>query len=220
MPYLDDFCDNTLAFLTRNIVYVIVTKETLGLVDVTVEPRDAATTIANIPVGAFGGAAEGGVYKLRKKTPNDARGLRVYFCGYERNKTIPLMLGNDANWMFTVTMTGCTFGVGSQAGADGAVRVAHANSATQAKPGVVIGPGGGVTGLDAQARMQAIYATSHVGPGGLLIEPDTYRGADEGIEVTTFGHHAPGGVWSFKALRYRKGGAIWTHGGVISYPIP
>ncbi len=220
MAYLDDFCDNTLAFLTRNIVYVIVSKETLGLVDVTVEPRDPATTIANIPVGAFGGAAEGGVYKLRKKTANDARGLRVYFCGYEQNKTIPLMLGNDANWMFTVTMNGCTFGVGSQAGADGAVRVAHANNAKQMKPGISVGPDGGVTGRAAQARVQAMYATSHVGPGGLLIEPDTYQGADQGMEATTFGHHPTGGAWSFKALTYRKGGTTWTHGGVIVYPIP
>ncbi len=220
MPYLDDFCDNTLAFLTRNIVYVIIPKETMGVIDVVVEPREPATTIANIPVGGFGAPVEGGVYKLRKKSAADARGLRVYFCGYEQNSTKSLMLGNDANWMFTATMDGCTFGAGSQAGADGAVRVAHANNAKVAAPGVLVGSGGGVGGRAAQGRIQAMLATSHVGPGGLLIEPDTYQGADQGMKATTFGHHAAGGVWSFKALSYRIAGTTWTHGGVIAYPIP
>jgi len=122
--------------------------------------------------------------------------------------------------MFTVTMDGCTFGVGSQAGADGAVRVAHANNTKLAAPGVLVGPGAGVAGRAAQARVQGMMATSHVGPGGLLIEPDTYQGEDLGMKATTFGHHAAGGAWSFRVLSYRVSGTTWTHGGVISYPIP
>lgn len=218
MAYLDDFCDNTLLFLQQNIVYVILNKETNGLTEVVVEPR-AGTTIDNIPVGIANGIVAGGVYKLRTRQPTDARGLPVYFCGYEQNKTIPLMLKNAAFWMFTVTMDGCTFGVGSQArGNLGSVRVAHANNASQASPDISITTAGNVlTGRPAQQHIQAMLATSHVGHGGFLIEPDSYMGGDYTMKATTFGFHAPMGIWSFKSLSYRMGGGTWHHGGINDY---
>lgn len=220
MAYLDDFCDNTLTFLQQNIVYVIVAKESNGLTEVVVEPR-AGTTIDNIAAGVgAGGVVSGGVYKLRSRKPTDARGLPAYFCGYEQNKTIPLTLKNAAMWMFTVTMDGCTFGVGSQSrGNLGSVRVAHANNSSQAAPDISINTGGNIlTGRPAQAHIQAMMATSHVGQGGFLIEPDSYMGGDHSMKATTFGYHAPMGIWTFKSLSYRMGGGTWVHGGVNDYP--
>jgi hypothetical protein len=222
MAYLDDFCDNTLTFLRQNIVYVIVAKETSGVIDVVVEPR-ANTTINGMPAGVANGCVSGGVYKLRTKKPTDPRGLTAYFCPYENNQTKALMLKNAAQWMFTATMDGCTFGVGSQTpGAMGSVRVAHANTSSIASPDrnvQIATPGGVVSGGDAKNRMQALLATSHVGPGGLLIEPPSYMADNLENKATTFGYHQLGGPWTFKALKYRMGGAIWTHAGIVDYPV-
>ena len=130
-------------------------------------------------------------------------------------ETKSLILGNAAPWMFTVTMDGCTFGIGSQPGATGDVRVAHANNGSMAGPSITIG---GDTGRAAQRRIQALLATSHVGPGSILIEPDSYMGGDLSVKATTFGFHANAGAWTFKALSHRIGGNVALHGGVIDYP--
>lgn len=217
MAYIDDFCDNTLAFMRQNIVYVILPVTTTGVVEVVVEPRVPAATVSNIPVGVVGGIVAGGVYKMRRRAATDARGLTVYFCPYDQNKSKPLMIGNDALWMFTVTMDGCTFGVGSQGvGAAGNVRVVHSNNASQADPKITVA---GVSGRAAQGRIQAMFARSHVGPDAMLIEPATYMGNDFGKKSTTFGAHANGAAWSFKALTYRQAGNVFTHGGIVDYPI-
>ena len=124
------------------------------------------------------------------------------------------MLGNDADFMFTPTMDGCTFGVGSQAGT-GDVRVAHANNGRMANPMLTVG---GDSGRAAQKRVQAMMATSYIGPGGFLIEPDNYMGANLDMKATTFGYHDNGGDWTFKSLAYRFGGGQALHGGVINFP--
>ncbi|WP_426169332.1 hypothetical protein [Sandarakinorhabdus sp. DWP1-3-1] len=218
MAYLDDFCNNTLQFMQQNVVYVILPHDTTGIVEVVVEPRVPAATISNIAVGVVGGVVAGGVYKMRRRAATDTNGLNVYFCPYSNNSTKPLMLGNGALWMFTATMDGCTFGVGSQGpGSNGNVRVCHANNASQARPDIVFG---GDTGRAAQGRMQAMFARSHVGPDGMLIEPASYMGDDFGQKATTFGTHAHGAAWGFRALTYRQAGNVFTHGGIVDYPVP
>lgn len=221
MAYLDDFIDNTLAFLQQNIVYVLVPKETNGLIDVAIAPRGVATTISNIPAGVVGGVSAGGVYSLRPRVATDARAMTVYFCGYEQNTTVALTLGNAALWMFTATMDGCTFGAGSQGpNSNGAVRVAHANNSRMGNPqaGITTATDGAMVGRPAQRWGQKLHVTSHTGPPSILIEPDSYMGGNFDQKATTFGYHAAGGAWTFKALSYRQGGNVWMHGGVIDYP--
>lgn len=214
MSYLDDFCDHTLTFLRQNVVYVIVAKETNGRVQLVVEPRDPPMACDNIAAGVANGIVAGGVYKLRSKRDTDPRGLNAYFCGYEQNKTIALTLGNDVDWMFTVTMDGCTFGVGSQV-PGGAVRVAHANNGKMANPDIKLG---GLSGREAQRRAQEILVTSHIGPDGMLIEPDSYMGNDFSLKATTFAFRLPAQTWTFKSLSYRLGQGSALHAGINDYP--
>jgi hypothetical protein len=52
--------------------------------------------------------------------------IRGYWCPYRAEDCLGTMVGNEADYMFTATMNGCSFGVGS-ATSDGSRAVYHAN---------------------------------------------------------------------------------------------
>lgn len=63
--------------------------------------------------------------KLHRSRPN-CRAIKGYWCPYIPNSTGVITLGNEAIFMFTAGLTGCSVGFGAPS-ADGALRVAHAN---------------------------------------------------------------------------------------------
>ncbi len=223
MAFLDDFVDNTLVFLTQNVVFVGVPNATSGVVNLSVAAPANPAVAGNLPQGVANGCVSGGVYMLRLQTPADARALPAYFCPYSPGRVEVTTLGNGALWAFTADMDGCTFGVGHQGPhAGGHVTVLHANMMHM--QGSTLTPGGGapVTGIPAQRRLQKMLAVSHIGPNGELIEPEDYLGApDARMHATTFGHHANGGPWTFQSLTYRNtGGGQFIHGGLTAFHAP
>lgn len=62
----------------------------------------------------------------------DGRTFRSYFCPYRQNDTLGCTISNDADFIFTATMDGCSLGIGS-AGADGSRLIYHSNLAGQAR---------------------------------------------------------------------------------------
>lgn len=121
--------------------------------------------------------------------------LPVYFCPYSDNESHSIVLGDNADFMFTTNMDGCTFGIGS-ATPTGARRVAHINLRDH----------GALSHADQRG-------TLHV--GGLadaMVDPDRYMKSSHlpqarhtEIMVTTVGIRNTGnGQWNFYYQQYRS----------------
>jgi len=210
MSMAEEFCNDPKAFMETHVVYVIVPKETEGLIDVTVDERPNSTVTNNQAARVF---------RLRLARKEDPVSIPAYFCPYEQNSVKATTLGNLALWMFTPTMDGCTLGIGSQGdGANGSVRVCHVNMANAGK---AIESEGIAAGRAQQAKLQRNVALSKVGMTGTVIEPTSYM--TEGttgyvLKSTTFGTHPLERAWSFYTLRYRYAGNSFFHGGVHGHP--
>ncbi|WP_146191592.1 hypothetical protein [Azospirillum humicireducens] len=71
------------------------------------------------------------VYNL---IPDRSKGkILAYWCPYKQSGTCEIVVGNLADFMFTVKMDGCSFGIAPPAG-DGTRRVAHINMFGQQNP--------------------------------------------------------------------------------------
>jgi hypothetical protein len=146
------------------------------------------------------------IYSLSRPAPNDPPGQSffAYWCPYAQNKTFSVTLGNGAKFMFTATMDGCSFGVGSPGG-PGTVRVGHANTAA-------LGAALEEAGLDVARQQQALGQRNalwaELGSSNLsIIGPGQYRNDHDGAAVltsTTFGWHDLGKPWVFFTQRYYK----------------
>jgi hypothetical protein len=213
MPANDDFMRNPRTFMNANVVLQMVPNEPqpeeytdLLYKVITVVVCEGKATIDNLP--------DGKVCWMRLARAEEA-GLRVYWCPYVQNGTKEAMLANEALYVFTPTMNGCTFGVGSYVG-NGIRRVAHVNAGR-------VGADAEATRGEAGARLlqsteQARIARDKLGLTASLINPGDYQ-PDEvggmGMQSTTFGQHDSGGDWSFYTLKYRKiGSTVYHHGGV------
>jgi hypothetical protein len=120
-----------------------------------------------------------------------------YWCPYEINRTSFTTLSGDADYMFTATMDGCSFGIGTAA-PDGTVTVSHSNSAqddtqTSHKPMIAA---------------QKVNLRNLLGKKGKLFQPGDYRSrgvfkkkAD--VSAMTFGVKV-GKSWRFFSHRFRK----------------
>jgi hypothetical protein len=177
-----------------------------------------------IPRVALVGAA-GNVYKLEFLTQaeagnrNDA--FETYWVPYRENCPGTLtILGNDARFMFTARMSGCSFGLGSYT-AGGVVGAAHVNAMTVG----IATAGSDLVKMEAQKKAQRTYLASHgtTNAANALVRRvisydnymlDTQGNLDIGMSSTTFGVHQIGGDWRFYTLRYRGVGLNVTHSGV------
>jgi hypothetical protein len=183
----------------------------------------APAPVVSISVVKFTGTVEldapkrgdvaGGVYSLVFGDHEHA--IRAYWCPYEENsKGRSIMLGNDANYMFTVTMNLCTFGIGLGVGtnADGGfVRVAHANQGSAAA-------GNTVEELIATQSQAQTRGLEGLGVADRLISPADYVNDAQGQfarrrKATTFGMHRIGKAWAFFMLKYelKSAGAVPTY---------
>ncbi|HEX7760175.1 MAG TPA: hypothetical protein VF459_11780 [Caulobacteraceae bacterium] len=212
MPAENDFRNDPLGFMQNNVVYVTIPNDTTGLVDLTIELRNPAAVVSNKPGY--------NVFRLRLAKNTDQAPLRAYVCPYQQDTIQGIMLGNQAQWCFTPTMDGCTFGIGSQGpGTNGTVLVSHVNTN---RSGQAVGEAAGLDGHRQQQRkMQRNLVRSQVGMDAVLIEPDTYMtegGEANKLKSTTFGSHAANGPWTFHTQRYRYSGNTFFHGGVLNFP--
>jgi len=209
MSYKKQFHDDPRQFMQDNIVTCPDNPANLPgnkIVKVTIEAHGAAV-ITNKPDGA--------VYVLTFADEPDS--LDVYWCPYYNNDVGSAMLGTDADYVFTVSMNACSFGVGSYA-APGVVRVAHANSANSANSYGIGSQGDIVPAMTQQAKVQRAFlygakATSSI------IAFDDYMICDGSFNLrmrsTTFGElSADRAVWKFYTLQYVNGMTM-EHKGVV-----
>jgi hypothetical protein len=124
-----------------------------------------------------------------------------YWCSYKKDELHYVTLGADADYLFTPTMDGCSFGIG-HASNNGSVIVSHVNSAKldtkNSKDAMV---------LDQRGQLENFLK----GRGGVakLFEPGDYRSRrtgffswETGLCSTTFGVRSSSG-WKFYSHRYR-----------------
>ena len=167
----------------------------------------------------------GSVYKLEFLSPQDAQGrddaFKTYWIPYHENSLGTLtMLGNDAEYMFTARMTGCSLGLGSYAG-NGIVGAAHVN----AKNAGETNPGNLAEKMEQQKKVQRAFLYSHGKNNPSLhltqsvVSYDMYMmdetgNIDTSLSSTTFGVHAINQPWKLYSLLYRGQGTNVIHAGL------
>ncbi|MGC1273861.1 MAG: hypothetical protein WBC44_09155 [Planctomycetaceae bacterium] len=157
------------------------------------------------------------VYILKKRRDGDPpeSGFFAYWCPYNQNETLNCTLGNGARFMFTATMDGCSFGIGSQT--NGVCRVAHANMGSH---------GGGLhqAGLSVDRSREQQRLTQRNALWNALgdysahvINPQDYMSDFDGameLKSTTFGIHDLGKNWKYYTQRYWRNGNTYFLRGV------
>jgi hypothetical protein len=200
-----DFLVDPAAFMDANIVVPV--HGNIGI-------DQGAARIHQLCLSLYTGATQGKkhgvdvpVFTLRRWVATDPadQGFYAYWCPYDQNQTFICMLGNGARFMFTATMDGCSFGVGSQNG--GSCRVAHANKGGHG--GALESAGLSVEDAREQQRLtQRNMLWSALGDSSIrIIQPGDYMADIDGAKVlksTTFGVHNLGRPWKFYTQRYWK----------------
>ncbi|WP_334188240.1 hypothetical protein [Noviherbaspirillum sp.] len=135
------------------------------------------------------------IYNLKQATGSGDEFLS-YICDYKRGELHYQILGREANFCFTITMNGCTFGVGAAA-SDGTVMVTHGNQAD-------VKDGADVPSGDMFAKQRTL-ATQFHGPDVMLLEPSQYRPTNK-ENISTFGIWM-NGAWNFFYQSYQVVGS-------------
>jgi hypothetical protein len=152
--------------------------------------------------------------------------LSAYWCPYRANHQLGAMLEQDAVYMFTAVMDGCSFGIGS-ATPDGSRAVFHANSAAvgdQARGTDPTRQKKVQKGLKAQTKHQAKLLSHMRIEGGNVIDPNFYGGGLEQTsgaytvkyKSTTVGLRTARG-WTFYTLKYRRASRSIEHHGLAPF---
>ena len=133
------------------------------------------------------------VYYIKNSGESSSRkALKSYICDYTKGNVEYCTLGRDAGFCFTITMNGCTFGIGQPAD-DGTVLVSHANT-------------GGET---VAQRSQTIGIHSeHNSVLRSVLEPALYRRMADRLTASTFGIKTGGG-WKFYFQLYRPESGVF-----------
>ncbi|MBB5018269.1 hypothetical protein HNQ59_001557 [Chitinivorax tropicus] len=213
MNYIQAFCDNPKAFMESHIVMVgIAENEMSTLFDISVIDL---TTEEGYKVMNKPGGRVFGLYKVNNVATSTSPRISAYWCPFTKNRLKDVTLGNEAKYVFTQPMNGCTFGIGTYAG-NGVQRVAHVNCANA---GNAVGDLGIDMARQQQQKLQRNLLISDLGRDVQLIEPTSYRIAfdspNQSFEATTFGQHTLSQPWTFFTHRYCKIGAkTFIHGGV------
>ncbi|MGQ9425589.1 hypothetical protein ACXYTJ_07970 [Gilvimarinus sp. F26214L] len=149
------------------------------------------------------------VYELVRKQPGDKDSFKAYWCPYRERNAGGVVIRNKADMMFTITLNGCSLGVGHKAN-NGARLITHAN-------------------MGANAQTQRIMIRAQGDFGKQVIEPDNYRDRQNNGRLvgnaTVFGRINPiTRDWIFHALKYdcstsfdgdNNGTRTYTHNGLV-----
>jgi hypothetical protein len=128
----------------------------------------------------------------------------AYWCPYNNNTLGYTILGTDADYMFTATMDGCTFGIGTIS-ETGACIVGHANAQhLQTEDG-------DTSGMEANQKMSlrsGQFNKVNLVKKTTLFEPKHYRTFKTlKASASTFGVRKSG-KWRFYAYRYLVHGGL------------
>ena len=149
-----------------------------------------------VRVGAFDLSGKGVYDLLYCRDETEANTLLAYYCPYEDDQANYVFLGDEADYMFTPSVSGCTFGIGNRTD-KGGVLVGHANAK-------LIGI---ERGREAQQAEQATMLTDKKGMGDdpQLITPTAYnmgdydanRGTIVGVRRSDYAGNSSGEAWLF-----------------------
>src|SRR5262249_4915115 len=140
--------------------------------------------------------------------------LIAYWCPYKANHQLGVMLEDDAPYMFTAVMDGCSLGIGS-ATRDGSRAVFHANMEKEAGPMNPEERESVESAINRQVAEQNKLLSHMLVPQGNIVGPEFYGGgiAQSGVgsfvayavkcKSTTVGLRVKG-QWKFYTLRYRR----------------
>lgn len=187
MPATNDFLADPLGFMKANVVLVrylndFNTVNNGGVVPMTLNYSDDYTGVTvkgNKPMNVC--------ILSDGRNRNDA--FPAFWCPYDQDRLGWTTLSRFGDYMFTATMDGCSFGIGS-ATKDGTRLVGHANSANLDTP-------------DSHAPMisdQRQRLKGMLGKKSKVFEPKHYR-KNHGMS-TTFGLKDSKHKWRFYTQRY------------------
>lgn len=126
-------------------------------------------------------------------------GFLAYICDYAENNISYQVLDDEADFCFTITMNGCTFGIGRPT-KEGYVLVSHCNNKQPME--------GDPQDEGQQDRQRKLDLAFH-GPQVGLFEPSSYRPTARHC-ATTFGVRIKGS-WKFYYQSYAFFGNRWAY---------
>lgn len=129
-----------------------------------------------------------------KDADNDDMSFNSYICDYKDGQINYQVLDKEANFCFTWTMNGCTFGIGSKS-PNGTVMVSHGNAKGQ------VPKGSQQETLSAQHAKQKEWAEAMHGDTVTMLQPASYRPTGSKQVATTFGLKTADG-WKFYYQSY------------------
>src|SRR5262245_29002349 len=146
----------------------------------------------------------------------------AYWCPYHADQTLSAFLKQEARFMFTAVMNGCSFGIGSATN-NGSRMVYHANKAATGQNTAVADDAsrdGFQTKLNAQVGAQVTDLVAVGVPQGTffkkgnIINPKHYAGKKGKVQpvvgafrikyISTTVGVRDGQAWAFYTLRYRR----------------
>lgn len=144
-----------------------------GTAWVTIRARQPMYPGAPVPAAVNQAGRPMDVFELRSDGAGPANGLPAYICNYARNDHTSIDVGNAADYCFTITLNGCTLGIGPVVA--NRRRITHSNR-------------GGNTLLQ-RADIQAANGAGAGLDGITLLEPAQYRalGGGGALNATVFG---------------------------------
>lgn len=199
MTAISDFVQNPKHFLKNNVVRVLFTMpprpNSIGMFKLERKNYDAVKIAsgANIPCYSLIPMVgqEALIYSRNASSANRDY-VSAYWCPYDDDTQHSIIVGANADFMFTPNMDGCSFGVGSNAG--GSHRVSHINLRSQANSHTIQDGTLALQGLADHRVMPDRYMHSSKTPASLYGE----------IKATTVGIRDTGtGAWSFHYQQYR-----------------
>ncbi len=150
------------------------------------------------------------ILKIEQSSDPKAKTFKMYFCYYEPDEVHLLVVDKGANLMFTPTMNGCSFGVGSEA-KGGARMVGHVNESREEAT---------EKGAIKQAEnQQAMLTAALFASKPSIMGPETYTPFGSGLSGTTFGvRDAKTDSWSFYTQVWKRVSASEYYlGGVAKF---
>jgi hypothetical protein len=158
-----------------------------------------------------------GRFDLFEFNAGTADTIAAYYCPYEDNQALYVYLGDDADYMFTPSVSGCTFGIGSRTD-KGGVLVGHANAKQVGTEADDAGAADGGRAAQAQAQAQAdMLSKPKMGDAPRLIVPEDYVLGDRLKHVGTImgvrrgdftGPSTSGSAWVFYTQTFTRTGQL------------